>query len=115
MSTSTDQAVDEIEARLGRLGWVHAVSNAAVIAASLLWGEGDFARTVGLTVQAGWDTDSNAATTGSAFGALHGAQALPAHMIEPLDDRLSSAIAGFDGSRISELAARTRHVAQSMR
>ena len=113
--TSWDQAVDEIEARLGHLSWVHAVSNAAVIAAALLWGEGDFARTVGLTVQAGWDTDSNAATTGSAFGALHGAQALPAHMIEPLDDRLSSAIAGFDGSRISELAARTRHVAQSMR
>jgi ADP-ribosylglycohydrolase len=58
-------------------------------------------------VQAGWDTDSNGATAGSAFGAMHGARALPAHMIDPLENRVDSAIAEFAGARISELADRT--------
>lgn len=89
---SWDDAIDEIQARLGHLSWVHAVSNAAIITAGLLWGESDFARTVGLTVQAGWDTDSNGATAGSAFGAMHGAQALPAHMIDPSRTGLAAAL-----------------------
>ena len=41
-------------------------------------------RHVGLTVQGGWDTDSNGATAGSVAGVLAGAGALPAHFIEPL-------------------------------
>jgi ADP-ribosylglycohydrolase len=104
---SWETAIDAAQARLTDLSWVHAVSNAAVIAAGLLWGDGDFVRTVGLTVQAGWDTDSNGATAGSAFGAMHGARALPAHMIDPLENRVDSAIAELAGARISELADRT--------
>jgi ADP-ribosylglycohydrolase len=77
------------------------------VAAGLLWGDGDFARTVGLVVQAGWDTDSNGATAGSASGALQGAAALPPAFTEPLGDLVHSAIAGYDKARISDLAERT--------
>lgn len=87
--------------------WVHTLNNAAIIAAGLLWGDEDVAASIGLTVMAGLDTDSSAATVGSVLGALHGATALPAHLVEPLHDRLSSAVHGYDGSRISELAGRT--------
>ena len=48
--------------------------NAAIIAAALLWGDGDFERSVTLAVAAGCDTDSNGATVGSAAGALVGAE-----------------------------------------
>ena len=100
-----------IEARYGHYGWVHTIPNAAVVAAGLLWGDGDYARTVGLVVQAGWDTDSNGATAGSAYGALHGAWALPPAWTEPLGDLVRSAIFGFDNSRISDLAERTLRLA----
>jgi ADP-ribosylglycohydrolase len=96
-----------IEARHGHYSWVHTIPNAAVVAAGLLWGDGDFARTVGLVVQAGWDTDSNGATAGSASGALQGAAALPPAFTEPLGDLVHSAIAGYDKARISDLAERT--------
>jgi hypothetical protein len=43
----------------------------------------------------------------SAFGSMHGGWALPAHMIDPLENRADSAIAEFAGARIPELADRT--------
>lgn len=105
------QARDQIEARYGHYSWVHTINNAAVVAAGLLWGDGDYARTVGLVVQAGWDTDSNGATAGSAYGALHGATALPPTWVDPLDDLVRSAIAGYDHARVSDLAERTFRLA----
>jgi ADP-ribosylglycohydrolase len=87
--------------------FVHTVNNAAVVAAALLWGEGDYTRTIGLAVQGGWDTDCNGATAGSAFGAMHGTSALPAYWVEPLNDRIRSAVFGFDNASISDLAERT--------
>jgi ADP-ribosylglycohydrolase len=103
-------ARDALEARHGALSPVHTINNAAVVAAALLWGEGDFTRTIGLAVQGGWDTDCNGATAGSAFGAMHGADALPEHWVAPLEDRVRSALFGFDGARISALAERTLRV-----
>ena len=108
---SWEQALAYIQLNYGHYSWVHTVNNAALIAAGLLWGEGDYSATVGLTVQGGWDTDSNGATAGSVAGVLLGAAALPAHFIEPLEDRTRSALFGFDNSRISDLAARTTTLA----
>lgn len=107
-----DQAMDQIEQRLGHYHWVHTINNAAVVAAALLWGEGDFSRTIGLAVQAGLDTDCDGATAGSVFGAIHGTAALPRHWVDPLHDTIHSAISGFDNSRISDLAGRTAALAQ---
>ncbi len=102
-----EEAVSAIQESYGHYSWVHTINNAALIVAGLLWGEGDYSATVGLTVAGGWDTDSNGATAGSVSGVLLGAAALPAHFIEPLHDRTRSAIFGFDNSVISDLAART--------
>ncbi|MGW6457882.1 ADP-ribosylglycohydrolase family protein [Streptomyces sp. NPDC055078] len=101
----------ELEARTAGLHWIHSVPNAAVITAGLLYGEGDFTTTVALTVRGGLDTDSNGATAGSVAGVLCGAAAIPAQWTEPLQDRVRSAVFGFDGARISELAARTVRLA----
>lgn len=111
--TSWEQALAGIQAGYGHYSWVHTVNNAAVIAAGLLWGDGDYASTVGLTVQGGWDTDSNAATAGSVAGVMCGARALPDKLVAPLEDTTRSALFGFDNSRISDLAARTVRLARS--
>ena len=59
----------------------------------------------------GRDTDSNAATVGSVFGALHGAAAIPAELRAAGGERLTSAVAGFDGIEISALAERSLRLA----
>ncbi|MFE1287811.1 ADP-ribosylglycohydrolase family protein [Streptomyces sp. NPDC058751] len=89
------------------MGWIHTVPNAAVLTAGLLYGDGDFTRTITLTVRGGLDTDSNGATAGSVAGVLCGARAIPPQWKEPLEDTVRSAVFGFDGVRISELASRT--------
>ncbi|MFD5708856.1 ADP-ribosylglycohydrolase family protein [Streptomyces pharetrae] len=93
--------------------WIHVVPNAAVLTAGLIYGDGDFTRTIALTVRGGLDTDSNGATAGSVAGVLNGARAIPAQWTEPLRDTVRSAVFGFDGVRISELAERTLRLAES--
>lgn len=108
---SWDEAIGQVERDLGGYHWIHTINNAAVIAAALLWGEGDFGKTIGLAVAAGLDTDSDGATAGSVFGALHGTAALPGHWVGPLHDTIRSAITGFDNASISALAQRTAALA----
>ena len=102
-----DLLSDTLRERLGRYSWVHAIPNAAIVAASLLWGDGDFDRSIALAVSAGGDTDSTGATVGSAAGALVGASGLGSTWVEPLHDTLRTAVAGIDELRITDLAART--------
>lgn len=95
------------------LGWIHTIPNAAVLTAGLLYGDGDFTRTITLTVRGGLDTDSNGATAGSVAGVLTGAAAIPDQWTEPLEDTVRSAVFGFDGVAISELAERTVRLAEA--
>jgi ADP-ribosylglycohydrolase len=99
-------ALDHVDTALGQYPWVHTLNNAALIATGLLWGE-DFVDAVGLTISGGRDTDSNGATLGSVLGALHGSAGVPDHLVGTTHDRVRSAIRGFDGIRIDELAERT--------
>jgi len=110
---SWEEARDEIEVRYGHYSFVHTINNSAIVTAALLWGGDDFTRTIGLAVEGGWDTDCTGATTGSIFGARFGAGALPSRWVEPLSDRISSAIAGFDDSRILDLVERTLALSSS--
>ncbi|MGW1881698.1 ADP-ribosylglycohydrolase family protein [Streptomyces sp. NPDC001970] len=104
-------ALTTLEEETGRLGWIHTVPNAAVITAGLLYGAGDFTATIALTVRGGLDTDSNGATAGSVAGVLRGASGIPPQWTRPLEDRVRSAVFGFDGARIGELADRTARLA----
>jgi ADP-ribosylglycohydrolase len=100
-----------VSAETAGLGWIHTVPNAAVLTAGLLYGDGDFTRTIALTVRGGLDTDSNGATAGSVAGVLTGAAAIPDQWKDPLEDTVRSAVFGFDGVRISALAERTLRLA----
>ncbi|MEW2287746.1 ADP-ribosylglycohydrolase family protein [Streptomyces sp. NPDC047841] len=108
-----EETLATVSAETAGLGWIHTVPNAAVLTAGLLYGDGDFTRTIALTVRGGLDTDSNGATAGSVAGVLTGAEAIPARWRDPLEDTVRSAVFGFDGVRISALAERTLRLAAS--
>ncbi|MEU6980516.1 ADP-ribosylglycohydrolase family protein [Streptomyces sp. NPDC046371] len=103
-----DSVVDRLHARYGGYHWVHAVPNAALLAAALTHADGDFTRSVCAAVSGGWDTDSNGATAGSVAGLLAGhPDRLPAHWTSPLENRLSTSVPSFDGIGFDTLAALT--------
>lgn len=104
---SWEDTLTAVSEETAGMGWIHTVPNAAVLTAGLLYGDGDFTRTITLTVRGGLDTDSNGATAGSVAGVLCGARAIPPQWKDPLEDTVRSAVFGFDGVRITELASRT--------
>ena len=74
----------------GQLGW-DAPSNIALTVLALLWGDGDFSKTVCTAVNCGEDTDCTAATAGAIFGILHGPQAIPEKWLEPIGRTIKTA------------------------
>ncbi|MEV7391437.1 ADP-ribosylglycohydrolase family protein [Streptomyces sp. NPDC091215] len=109
---SWEDTLTTVSVETAGLGWIHVVPNVAVLTAGL-YGDGDFTRTLALTVRGGLDTDSNGATAGSVAGVLTGAAAVPDRWKDPLEDTVRSAVFGFDGARISDLAARTVRLART--
>jgi len=107
-----EEAVGEVLGRYGGYHPVHTINNAAIVVAALLWGEGDFARTVTYAVMAGLDADCNGATAGSIAGMLSGASGLPREWIEPLRGRLATALSGLGELSVEELAERTLRCAR---
>ena len=67
----------------GKIGY-DVPSNIGMLILGLLYGEGDFAKTLCTTVNCGEDTDCTAATAGSIFGILYGADAIPEEWITPI-------------------------------
>ncbi len=103
---SADEALDWVGQRLGDYPWVHTLNNVALIATGLWWGD-SFMSALGLTLSGGRDTDSNGATVGSVYGALHGASAVPEELVGTTHVRVRSAVRDFDRTTIDELTART--------
>lgn len=87
---------------------VHTVNNLALCVWGLASGAGDFSKTIGDTVAAGWDTDCNGATVGAWWG-LRG-DPIPSHWSEPWAGRIKASLAGVDELVLDDLVARTQAV-----
>lgn len=83
-------------------GWCHTISNAMIVAAALLYGEGDFARSICMAVETGFDTDCNGATVGSILGMANGACSIPQEWSAPMQDTLHTSIFGVGTVKISD-------------
>jgi hypothetical protein len=64
--------------------------NLGFVVIGLLYGEGDFGKSVCTTVNCGEDTDSTGSITGAIMGILHGYRAIPQKWIEPLGDKIET-------------------------
>lgn len=86
---------------------IHTINNACLCAAAVVYGKGDFEKSITTAVLGGLDTDCNGATVGSILGAMNSAEGIPSKWTEPLHDTLYSSIPGFHPISISECAKRT--------
>ncbi len=92
-------------------GWCHTISNAMIVAASLLYGEGDYSRSICIAVQAAFDTDCNGATVGSILGMARGIECIPSAWQEPIRGVLHTALFGLESVRIDDAVRLTlRHI-----
>jgi len=87
--------------------WCHTISNAMIVAASLLYGGGDFGKSICLSVQAGFDTDCNGATVGSILGMWGTDAIIGEKWLEPLKGMLDTQIIGVGRVNIKQIAKET--------
>lgn len=106
-SATVEELCDKLWKAFGHYNWVHNNNNVAAVAASVIWGNGDFEKSIATAVLCGWDTDCNGATVGSIAGAMSGAAKLPKKWTAPLRDTLYSEVVDFHPIKISECARRS--------
>lgn len=91
-------------------GICHIIPNAGIIAIALLYGEGNFLKTMELVNLLGFDTDCNAGNVGAILGVLCGTyeenevNGIPKHLITPIQDIMlaSSVVGSLNISTLSE-------------
>lgn len=92
-------------------GWCHTISNAMIVAASLLYGGGDFGKSVCMAVETGFDTDCNGATVGSVVGMAKGIDEISEEWKAPMHDTLHTSIFGVGTVKISDRVTMTmKHI-----
>ncbi|MBQ8372564.1 MAG: ADP-ribosylglycohydrolase family protein [Clostridia bacterium] len=69
-------AVQKLNADIGN-GWFEAPSNVTYAVIGLLWGEGDFKKSMITAINCGDDTDCTGATVGATMGILYGTAGIP--------------------------------------
>lgn len=72
-------------------GMVHIIPNAGVIGMALLYGAGNFSRTIQIANMAGWDTDCNVGNVGTIVGVAAGLDGIEGRWREPMNDLLITA------------------------
>jgi ADP-ribosylglycohydrolase len=77
-------------------GLCHMIPNAGVCVLALLYGGGDFSRTVEIATMCGWDTDCNAGNVGTILGVLCGLGGIPAGYRDPINDGI--VLSGLPGA-----------------
>jgi len=87
--------------------WCHTLSNAAIVAVGLLWGDLSFEKSVCRAVTCAFDTDCNGATVGSILGLVLGARRMPGKWVDPIHDTLQTGIHGLHEVRLSEMAKKS--------
>lgn len=80
-------AIQQLNADLGD-GWFEAPSNIGYVILGLLYGEGDFKKSMLTAVNCGDDTDCTAATLGSILGIAKGSAGIPSDWSEHIGDAI---------------------------
>ena len=95
-------------------GWCHTIPNAMIVAAALLYGAGDYGRSICMAVETGFDTDCNGATVGSILGMANGIESISEYWQKPIHDTIHTSIFGVGTVKIADCVKLTmQHIANA--
>ncbi len=85
--------------------WFQAPENVAYVAIGLMYGEGDFKKSMIYAINCGDDTDCTGATVGAILGIVYGKEGIPADWAEYLGDSIVTV--AIDRTNIAHLMPKT--------
>jgi hypothetical protein len=94
--------------------WIESSVNTALTTMAILYGQGDFKRTVAIGVAGGFDSDCNPATAGGLVGLMKGWSGLPPDLTSAATDayRLATFVNYPPETTLTEIARQQRAVAE---
>ena len=82
-----------------------------IVAASLLYGGGDYGKSICMAVETGFDTDCNGATVGSILGMANGIDSIDMVWQKPINNKLHTSIFGVDTISVTDALEKTmKHI-----
>ena len=88
-------------------GWCHTISNAMIVVAALLYGEGDFGKSICIAVGMAFDTDCNGATVGSVLGMRNAIDGIDEYWKKPVNGKIHTSIFGVGTLDIGKAVEKT--------
>lgn len=88
-------------------GWCHTISNAMIVAAALLYGGGDFGKSICCAVGMAFDTDCNGATVGSIIGMMKTVDGIDECWKKPINGKIHTSLFGAQTVDIEEAVKKT--------
>lgn len=88
-------------------GWCHTISNAMIVTAALLYGEGDFGKSICCAVGMAFDTDCNGATVGSILGMRNTIDGIDEYWKKPINNKIHTSIFGVETVNIEAAVDKT--------
>ena len=88
-------------------GWCHTISNAMIVVAALLYGEGDFGKSICTAVSFAFDTDCNGATVGSILGMRGGIDCIEECWKRPINNKIHTSLFGIETVDVEKAVDKT--------
>ncbi len=88
-------------------GWCHTISNAMIVTAALLYGEGNFGKSICCAVGMAFDTDCNGATVGSILGMRNTIDGIDEYWKKPINGKIHTSIFGVGTVDIEKAVDKT--------
>lgn len=88
-------------------GWCHTISNAMIVTAALLYGKGDFGKSICIAVGMAFDTDCNGATVGSVIGMRNSIDGIDEYWRKPINGKIHTSIFGVESVGIEKAVDKT--------
>ena len=107
---SQKECFDKIHERYNEFNghdWCHTISNALIVVASLIYGKGDFGKSICMSVETGFDTDCNGATVGSILGMAYGIDCIDDVWTAPINDKLHTSIFDVGTIKVTDAVKKT--------
>ncbi|MFP4457280.1 MAG: ADP-ribosylglycohydrolase family protein [Clostridia bacterium] len=112
-SSNYMQALEKLEEEFYQYNLVHAFPNIAIEIASMIYGKGDYSKTLDLLVRAGLDVDCNAAQVGNILGVLNAN--VEKRWVEPLNKSFKTYLRKYKEISLREVSDWTVRLIKKLR
>lgn len=97
------QALKDCEQRYIRYNWIHAYPNACCEVIALMYGDGDYEKTLHIITMCGIDVDCNAGMIMPLLAIQQGMDIIPKHLLHPAFSELVTYMRGYEKISLDEL------------